>query len=194
MSQSDLYDVVYDTMLGVWSGALDIAQGQTAMLTAVREYLNEAWALGAQQCGILEGELTPEEVAARERFVLSNQANAGSFISDVYAHRDAVGGKLETNAWRVALWAQAYHHAYELSVQLACADRKAVWVYGDTVNHCPDCSRAAGRVHRRSVWMKYGWVPGSAALACGGFRCACQLVDTEEPAMPGHPPYLSGGF
>ena len=194
MSQADLYSAVYDAMLGIWTGALDIAQGQNLMLIAVQEYLREAWSFGAQQCGILEAELTPEEEAARDRFVLSSQANVGSFVSDVYTHREAVGGKLETNAWRVSLWAQAYHHAYQLSTQLACADRKAIWVYGDTVNHCHDCSRAAGRVHRRSVWMKYGWVPGSEALACGGFRCACELIDTEEPAMSGHPPILSGGF
>ena len=194
MSQGELYDAVYDTMLGVWTGALDVAQGQNAMLGIVREYLEEAWSLGAQQCGILEEELTPEETAARDRFILSSQSSAGSFVADVYDHREAVGGKLETNAWRVALWAQAYHHAYQMSTQLACADRKAVWVYGDTVDHCADCSRAAGRVHRRSVWMKYGWVPGSHALACRGFRCDCRLVDTDEPALPGHPPLLSGGF
>lgn len=193
MSQGALYEAIYSAVLGVWTGALGPAQGQSAIVGAVQTYLQDAWEEGAALCGITRGELTEEEIAAMWNFIFTQQAFAGRLANDVWMHRQATGGKLEAFTGRLNIWAQRYHHARELARSMACADQKAVWVYGDTKAHCEDCSRAAGRVHRRSIWRKYGWVPGSTALACGGWHCDCRLEDTDEHAWPGHPPYLSRG-
>ena len=192
MSQSDYYNAVTSAIMGVWSGALGVSQGTGALIGAAQTYLSEAWAVGARRCGIAMTELTETERSERINFILTQQAFAGRLMREVYQHRERVGGSVAPYLARATIWAQRYHHAVQLAQQMACADRKAVWVYGDTLEHCDDCRKAEGRVHRRSIWQKYGWMPGSRSLSCGGWRCDCRLEDTDQPALPGHPPYVGG--
>ncbi len=64
------------------------------------------------------------------------------------------------------------------------ADKNAMyqWVLGPTDMHCPDCARLAGQVHRFREYYNRDWLPQSDRLACHGFRCACRLIRTSEPA------------
>jgi hypothetical protein len=63
------------------------------------------------------------------------------------------------------------------------ADRNGMyeWVYGDT-EHCKDCLRLNGQVHRYKDWLAKGWQPASSRLFCKGFNCRCRLVKTAERA------------
>jgi hypothetical protein len=63
------------------------------------------------------------------------------------------------------------------------ADRNGMyeWVYGDT-EHCKDCLRLNGQVHRFKDWLAKGWQPASSRLFCKGFNCRCRLVKTTERA------------
>lgn len=192
MSRSGFAAAIRAAIRGVWTGALSPSQGTNALTDAVQTYLREAWYAGAKTQGILPGELTDVEESELLNFILTQQAFAGRLMRDVWRNREAVGGKLQPYLSRAALWEQRYHHAYQMGKQMADADQKQRWVLGATEEHCPDCSRVAGRVHRASVWRKYGWQPGSAALACHGFNCDCRFEDTNEPALPGHPPYIRG--
>jgi hypothetical protein len=192
VSQAALEQAVHNAVTGVWVGALFPIQAQATLTVAVQRYLEEAWARGAQACGVAPEELSENERVERWNFITTQQAFVGRLVNAVYAHREATGGRIEPFLARVPLWGQRYHHAVQLAKTMACADLKAMWTYGDTLEHCSDCSKVAGRVHRRSIWQKYGWVPGSRALACGGWRCDCRLEDTTAPALPGHPPYVRG--
>ncbi len=192
MSQSAFLAAVRSVVMGVWSGALGQAQGHAQLSEIVERYLSQAWEIGARRGGIEPGEMTGREQSERLNFIQTQQAFVGRFVRDIHDSRAVTGGTVDRFLARVDIWAQRYHHAVELAHQMAASDRKAVWVYGDTIDHCGDCSRVEGRVHRRSIWQKYGWFPGSAALECGGWRCDCRLEDTTEPAMPGHPPYVRG--
>jgi hypothetical protein len=192
MSQGAFLNAVQSAVRGVWTGALSPAQGVNSLTTAVGEYLREAWYLGADKCGVAPAELTSLEESELLNFVLTQQAFAGRFIRTVYQGRRAAGGDLGPFLSRSTLWANRYHHARQLGMQMACADKKMRWVLGPTEEHCPDCSKAAGRVHRASIWKKYGWEPGSKRLACRGFNCQCEFEVTDEPALPGHPPYVRG--
>lgn len=193
MSAAAFENAVKSAVTGVWTGAMLPAQGTAALIAAVQTYLNEAWYAGAEVCGIREGELTPVEESEKLNFITTQQAFAGRLMSDVYQNREALPEtRLEPFLSRANLWVQRYHHAYQTGKQMACADRKMIWELGATEEHCADCSRVAGRVHRASIWQKYGWQPGSKALACRGFNCDCRLVLTDKPAMPGHPPFVRG--
>lgn len=64
------------------------------------------------------------------------------------------------------------------------ADRNAMymWQLGKTEDHCPDCKRLNGQVHRFSQWYSKGWLPQSDKLKCNGFNCDCSLKRTNSPA------------
>ena len=192
MSRAQFAAAVSSAVRGVWSRALSSAQGTSALATAVQSYLREAWHAGAEKCGILPGELTDTEQSELLNFIFTQQAFAGRLMREVYRNRQTAGGDLGPFLSRVTLWVQRYHHAYQRGYQMACADKKLRWVLGETEEHCTDCSTAAGRVHRASIWKKYGWEPGSSRLSCRGYHCDCRFEETDEPALPGHPPYPRG--
>lgn len=54
------------------------------------------------------------------------------------------------------------------------------WKYGDTVDHCSDCSGHVGSGKQpASYWRRLaasGQYPGSSALECTGLHCGCQVV------------------
>lgn len=56
------------------------------------------------------------------------------------------------------------------------------WVLGATEQHCKDCSRLNGQIHRLKSYFAKNLYPKSSALACRGFRCDCRLIRTAERA------------
>lgn len=192
MGRGDFGDAVRSAIRGVWTGALTRSQGSSALSSAVQEYLREAWYAGARTQGVLPADMTDVERSELQNFIWTQQAFVGRLMRDVYQNRQSAGGKLDPFLSRAVLWEQRYHHAYEMGKQMAGADKKLRWILGATEKHCSDCSRVAGRVHRASIWQKYGWQPGAKALACRGFNCDCRFEETSDPALPGHPPFVRG--
>lgn len=82
-----------------------------------------------------------------------------------------------------AMWAnkslQQMYDAGRLS-----ADRNGVyeWVLGRTEKHCETCERLEGQRHRFKQWYARGLLPRSEDLDCGGYRCDCKLIKTDQPA------------
>lgn len=179
---------------GLWLGAMDFNQFYSAMEAVIRIGIPQAWHEGAAECGIKPSELKPEEKLEIEGAIFDEFNYIFGFAEAIESGSKENGGKLGPLMNRADLWVNRYNQIREKAKGLACADHKAKWVYGDTVQHCEDCSRVVGRVYRLSTWDKYGWIPGSRELACGGWRCKCQRMPTDEPCTPGRPPNLSGGF
>ena len=177
---------------GFWSGALDYDQFAQALESAIRLGIPQAWHEGSKECGVLPSELSPEERLEMQGVIWDEYNYINGFALAIEAGSKANGGKLGPLMSRAEMWIGRYGQTKEKAKSMACADRKAVWIYGDTIEHCQDCSRVVGRVYRISTWDRYGWIPGSNDLACGGWRCKCQRVPTDEPCTPGRPPKLSG--
>ena len=55
------------------------------------------------------------------------------------------------------------------------------WRYGPT-EHCADCLRLNGQIHRASEWRQSGYRPQGSNLECGGFHCQCELVSAKGPS------------
>lgn len=58
--------------------------------------------------------------------------------------------------------------------------RTASWRFGDTIDHCGDCSTYAGMgpqpmSYWRDVAIRLGHYPQSPALSCTGLHCDCTL-------------------
>lgn len=58
-----------------------------------------------------------------------------------------------------------------------------VWVMGKTEEHCPDCRRLNGQIHRFKDYYSRGWIPQGDRLSCHGFNCGCRLDKTTGPGQ-----------
>ena len=84
---------------------------------------------------------------------------------------------------RVALWRESAAAAYIIG-QVSDPSRKEQhyeFVMGPTSDHCEDCARLDGQIHTAAEWKSHSkYLPRSRGLACSGFRCLCNLEDTND--------------
>lgn len=48
------------------------------------------------------------------------------------------------------------------------------WVWSPEKEHCKDCERLNGQVHRANAWKRSGWQPQDSKLECNGDNCGCE--------------------
>jgi hypothetical protein len=184
--------VVRAAARGLWTGALDFLFFYQSMVSSLNRGYRMAWAEGMAECGLTLTDMTPSEQAALQQEIIRDTAFISGF-GDYIMMGQRGTAKLSRTMTRAELWVNRYNAIRHLAQSMACADQKLKWVLGPTRDHCEDCSKYAGRVHRASIWAKYATLPQSRDLECKGFRCQCQLVPTTEPALPGRPPAPTGG-
>ena len=90
----------------------------------------------------------------------------------------------ESIASRAALWAGTALGLYAIGQTWRQDDPYLMWQVGPT-EHCSDCARLNGQVHRASEWRASGWQPRIRRLECGGWRCQCGFVETGGPSRGG---------
>ena len=84
---------------------------------------------------------------------------------------------------RAQVWAnKSLDQMYQAGLLSADKNGLYVWKLGRTEEHCADCKRLNGQVHRLKQWYARGWVPKSDRLECNGFNCDCGFERTTEPA------------
>lgn len=178
----------------LWAGRANGFDFIDAADRAVETWFRQEWYAGAALCGVQPDELTIEEQDALASEINQQITFLIPFMNDILNGSEARGGPLMPFLQRVELWVNDLGRIRTHAQNMACADQKAEWVYGDTISHCPSCSFYEGKVYRRSVWEKYlgpaGLLPRTkgGALSCGGWRCLCSLENTNQPANRGRPP------
>lgn len=174
---------------GLWSGKISRDDWTDQMQVAIDAGLRRAWIEGMEKAGLTEEDMTQEEIIKMSDFILDQYGYLAGFADFIEANSKANGGKLDALQYRLSLWVNAYNKAITAAFMQAEADPLCVWNYGDTIEHCDDCSYALGRVYRKSVWKKWGWEPQSHALNCSGINCRCSLdpVAKGTRANRGHP-------
>jgi len=193
-------------------GQADAQRLTQELSSLIRTFWPSAWADGIKPFGLTMGDLTGLELFALEsaisrdvaalpgfsQFVLQNNWRT---IGDVPSRRtspdrwrEAIYGSPQWSKIqaRIRLWWNGYHRIESEARQLAAGDRLMMWILGPTEQHCPDCSKYAGRVYRGSTWAKWDVRPQHPRLACHGFNCQCRLQITTEPVTPGRPPRMTG--
>lgn len=188
--ETDYQGGIRSAVRGLWSGDLGWFDAVDSMVGEIERNFTRAWEEGMSSCGIRLDEMTLEE-SSRLRLEINNE------IQYVYTFADAIinnsranNGKLRTLYDRVDMWINRYNSVRDLAMTYACQDQKLMWVMGYTKEHCLDCLRLDGRVYRASLWRSADLYPRKHSLQCGGFRCACEFVSTNEPATPGFPPRI----
>ena len=161
----------------------------------IRRQYPVAWAEG-----MMEVDLTPADMTAKERLALQTATNAA--VSAVPSLRDFILTHLKkddptrtyaaTIAPRVNIWINGYGAIAARAAAMAGKDEKLEWRLG-VAEHCTSCVRLAGKVKRASWWSDNGVlprVPSAEYLVCRGFNCKCTLNPTEKPLSRGRMPRL----
>jgi len=177
---------------GLWSGVFDLFQFVDNMLDVIQRGLALAWADGMAEMGADFGERTPDEEVALQRMINQEITHAPGFGQDIEAGNKDSGGKLRPFLTRAEMWARRYVDARNRAMLMVTANPKMEWVYGDTIDHCPDCKMYVGRVYRKDTWARYDIRPQSRRLACSGIKCDCRFVVTDKPVTSGRPPSPRG--
>ena len=153
--------------------------------------IRNAWRIGLEKAGILESEMTIDEIAAINEFVANQYRYLGGFADDIEAEKKG-SGKLGGFLMRSDMWVNAFDAAIVQAFAMAAGNKKLVWVLGEA-EHCSSCSKLAGKVKRDSYWTEKGILPkvqGVDYLDCHGYRCQCDLIETDEPLSKGPLPSL----
>jgi len=180
----------------LWNGTWDYETFYQGMVETIRSYqvgLPAAWHAGAKECGILPGELTKDERVTLEQAIQYELQWIDGYATAIEENSKAEGGKLGPLFSRAAIWTGRWEGVKSAAMAMACADRKLMWIEGDTAQGCRSCTRLDGKVKRGSFWKERGILPrvhGADYLECRGFRCLCRLVPTDEPVSKGPLPKL----
>lgn len=195
-SVSDYRRSLRSLVRGYWNGNLGAFDFVDGMASAITRHFTQAWEEGAKKFGVTSGEMTDEEKIRLQLEINSEISYILPFADAVAENNKENGGALSPLFDRVEMWVNNYGRIVSLAGSMAAADAKSQWEYGDTIQHCVDCSTYAGRVYRNSVWRKflepYDAMPRGHGLACSGYNCDCGLKPTSEPVTKGRPPIPKG--
>lgn len=177
---------------GIWQGKLDLLSGADALFSAINRGYNQAWIDGAKSCGIKPDERTQEETDELNRLIGDNSQYVGRYVEWIQEHNKASGSSWEMIKSRAELWVNRYNEVLAKAQTMACQNKKLRWQLGKCKEHCRSCLKLNGRVHRASLWAEKNIYPRATTgiLACNGYRCCCEFVETDEPATKGRFPKL----
>jgi hypothetical protein len=137
-------------------------------------------------------EFTPQIGGALQRAEAQARQSARNLANDIYVEDRYAPQDDETPAdvtqrreSRAAMWAATMAGMYAFGQTWRQDDPFLRWQVGPT-EHCSDCNRLNGQVHRASEWRASGWQPQSSRLECSGYRCQCYFTVVDGPS--------SGGF
>ncbi len=173
-----------------WQGAspLEVAD---QMYSAVRRGFENAFAEGSKACGILVDERTKEEQDRLNLLIGDNFQYVGQLADWLYQHRQSEGFKFSDVLPRAELWINRYEEVKGIATSMSCQNTKLRWILSGGES-CRTCIKLSGRVHRASVWAAHNIAPRMVTnkLRCGGYRCRCSWIQTDEPATKGRFPNL----
>ncbi len=191
-SYQDYRSRIRSFVASLWGGTSSAYDFVDNMSYAITLYFTEAWETIEAQYGITPDERTE---ASQDRLTLAINTEISyisGFADAIAANSKANGGDLAPLLDRAELWARGYDRVTELAKTIIASDVKHVWIYGDTIDHCPDCSQYVGKVYYMSQWVEAGAVPKSPDLACTGIQCDCRLEPTTQRKTRGAVPPLIG--
>lgn len=149
------------------------------MREMLKRYGLAAYKDGMAQGGVFVDDLDPEDEADYRRVVVDQSGYISSFSDDLYVKKAVTMNNIDQ---RVNMWGKSLQAFVDSGQVAANANGMFEWQYGMT-EHCPDCLRLNGQIHRMKSWYASGWLPRASTLSCKGFNCKCQLVKTSLKAQ-----------
>jgi hypothetical protein len=164
-----------DIVTRLAEGRLRRNQAENLLLGLLLSSGEKAFADGLAQGGVTDP-LDEDEQAQ----VQDGVADAIDYLDPLL--NDAQAGAIGDVAARAAMWTNKTLTDFYNQGRIS-ADRNGYyeWKLGKTEQHCPDCQRLNGQIHRFKDWYSKGWIPQSDKLACHGYRCDCRLDKAQGP-------------
>ena len=178
----------------LWSSTRDFHAGDMEagefiddMIRLIEGQMRRAWNEGMRNVGLdPKRDMTPAYEGRLQEIINSEFDHVLDFASDI--EKAAQDGKpVEPFRGRVDMWTNRYTEVVNTAQIVTKPKQRYRWQYGDT-DHCSTCYALHGTVATGTDWQNSIYKPQSPpnpALECGGWRCQCQLVPTDEPLTPG---------
>ena len=166
-------------------GAIAQSAYQNIVARALYTAGQQAYLDGLLVGGVVQDRLTKDDLARVQAWLADQFTYIDKMVADIWGTRRSQQTPPTQIDYlnRAAMWAnKSLREVFQMGT--ADADRNAMyrWVLGDTREHCKDCLRLNGQIHRWRAWEKAGMLPGSRELECKGYQCRCRLVKTNERA------------
>lgn len=177
---------------GYWAGDIGAFDFLDGMTSAVTRHFEQAWEEVEKQYGITVDERTTDSQSRLDLAINTEVSYISGFMQAIAENNKTSGGALQPLLDRAELWAYGWDRTIQLAQIVVAPDIKMRWDYGDTVEHCDDCSQYEGKIFFKSQWEAAGAIPQSNNLACSGIQCDCRLTPTTERKTRGNVPMLVG--
>ena len=171
-----LIQAVYNNIMG--GEFIDI------MANLIQGQLTRAFQFALDEVG---SDWFPELQTELDAMIASEYTFVDQLFRDIIdARMDGTG--IDPLLARAQIWANRWNDAYntaKLMIQSLFGER-LMWVYG-AAEHCDECLSLNGIVAFAKEWQELGVRPQSppnALLTCGGWRCKCSLVPTNQRRSP----------
>lgn len=177
-TQAQFESAIGDLFAAAVNGDIDrrrfgvVARGQIA------SYGRKAYRDGLEAGGADATEISDEELAEISRIAVEQSQYVTSvgeaiFVDGKVSPAQAAG---KPQLW----WNKSIMPFYEAGLVSADKNGNYEFLLGATEDHCIDCARLNGQVHRLRNWVKSGWMPQANKLSCGGWKCDCRLEKTKR--------------
>lgn len=148
------------------------------MRSLLKRYGLQAYIDGLAQGGVYVDALEPDENADYMNIFVQQSGFISGLSEDVYVKKSV---SLANAYSRASMWGKSLEAFLNSGQVKANANAMYRWQLG-VAEHCSDCQRLSGQVHRMKSWYASGWLPRASKLICHGFNCKCSLVRTTERA------------
>lgn len=185
----DYYDRALNRdVLDFYRGDMEAGEFIDDMIRLIEGQFTRAWNEGMREVGldpakdmtdewegILQGEIDAE---------LDHVLDFAQAIEDARTNNKPV----EPLQARVELWTNRYNEVVNLAMRMCEPKMNYRWELGATEQHCSTCAALDGIIASGQDWEESGYHPQGAPnemLECGGWRCDCRLVPTDDKPTEG---------
>jgi hypothetical protein len=150
------------------------------MRSFLKNYGLQAYKDGMAAGGTYVDTLDAEDNADYTGVFMAQAAYINGLADDVYNKKAVNPGNALSRAQMWGKSLQAFNDAGNMAANKNAMYRWDMAFFVE--DHCSDCKRLNGQVHRIRNWKASGWMPKGSKLTCKGFRCQCRLERTTEKA------------
>ena len=175
---------VWRVIRDLYNGEIDEFSFLDDMNSFIDNQFTRAWNAGAREMGVNPNQYTDEDITALADLMKAEQGYMLQLADDIMKAK-AQGGSLDQFKPRADMWANRYNEIVNTARVHFGGKQMLEWVYSPDKEHCADCERLNGIVASAEDWGNYRLAPQSRDLACGGWRCGCDLKLTSKPPTEG---------
>lgn len=163
-----------DMLQQAYAGNMTRSRAGIVARAIVGRAVDRAYKEGLKIGGVAPEDASDEDYRNINRLQVTQSVYITEMLNKLYKDETTTEGQLEN---KPTMWFnKSIYPAYDAGMYSADKNGYYEWSWGSTEEHCSDCRRLNGQVHRLRDWQSSNWKPKSDRLECKGFNCDCRLV------------------